>query len=322
MCKRQFGALALLVIMTACVSCSRSAPPPSVTPADVPTVAATDPPALTPVPTETPTAQATIPPTPTVQATISPTATPIIEEMESDTWSITSPDGEWRAEGMAAFFAGGGESYYARLSVTQTDGTVEWVAVDEWSGFGLGYTTPQPFHWSRDGRYLYFTNRPVVDGCGVFVNALDLQRLDLGDGSVSEMAPSLGLWLSLSPDETTLAYVGYGGRGLVLRDLLTGIERETVLDPGSSYAAGHVVWSPDGAALVLTLAIRPCFADWAESVSVLRVQVETLEQTTLIREDERLFITAEWATLERVLLRDDEGNEWWMDASTGALLSE
>ena len=322
MCKRQFGALALLVIMTACVSCSRSAPPPSVMPADVPTVAATDPPALTPVPTETPTAQATIPPTPTVQATISPTATPIIEEMESDTWSSTSPDGEWRAAGMAAFFAGGGESYYARLSVTQTDGTAEWVAVDEWSGFGLGYTTPQPFHWSRDGRYLYFTNRPVVDGCGVFVNALDLQRLDLGDGSVSEMAPSLGLWLSLSPDETTLAYVGYGGRGLVLRDLLTGIERETVLDPVSSYAAGHVVWSPDGAALVLTLAIRPCFADWAESVSVLRVQVETLEQTTLIREDERLFITAEWPALERVLLRDDEGNEWWMDASTGALLSE
>jgi hypothetical protein len=240
--------------------------------------------------------------------------------MESHTWSDTSPDGKWNAQGLVAFPATDPKmGYYVRLKVARVDGTFEWTAVDEWSALGLGYTTPQPFQWSRDGRYFYFTNEPVVDGCAVFVNGSDLQRVDLEDGSVAELAPSSGLWLSLSPDETMLAYIGYGDRGLVLRDLSTGAEREVKLDPGQSYAAGHVVWSPDGAALALTLALRPCSTNWAVSVSVLRVEVETLEQRTLVQEDERLFVTAQWPTPDEVLLQDEAGNSWRMDANTGQI---
>jgi hypothetical protein len=134
---------------------------------------------------------------------------------------------------------------------------------------------------------------------------------------VVQMAPSAGLWLSLSPDETTLAYVAYGGRGLVLRDLGTSTEREVKLDPGQNYTAGHIVWSPDGAALALTLALEPCSTNWAAAVAVLRVQVETLEQRTLIQEDERLFVTTQWPEPDQVLLQDEVGNSWWMDADTG-----
>jgi Tol biopolymer transport system component len=169
---------------------------------------------------------------------------------------------------------------------------------------------------------LYVTNKPVPDGCGVFVNGSDLHRVDLNDGSVAQIVPSSGLWLSLSPDESTLAYIGYGGRGLVLRDLAMGAERETRLNPGEDYAAGHVVWSPDGAALVLTLAIRPCSVNWAESVSVVRVEAATLKQTTLIQRDERLFTTAEWPFPDRVLLTDDNKDLWWMDAVTGQVIEK
>jgi hypothetical protein len=236
--------------------------------------------------------------------------------MELRTWSSRSPDGKWDVQGMVAFPADGGEKYYTQLKVKKTDGAIDWTVVDEWSRFGLGYTTPQPFQWSQDGRYLYFTNKPVPDGCGIFVNGSDLHRIDLSDGSVTEIVPSSGLWLSLSPDETTLAYIGYGGRGLVLRNLATGVERGARLDPGQDYAAGHIVWSPDGAALVLTLAIRPCSSGWAESVSVMLVEVATLEQTMLIHEDKRLFTTVEWPTLDRILLKDEDGNFWWMDLET------
>jgi hypothetical protein len=136
---------------------------------------------------------------------------------------------------------------------------------------------------------------------------------------VKEIVPSSGLWLSLSPGEKTLAYIGYRDRGLVVRDLATGVERETGLDPGEDYAAGHIVWSPDGATLVLTLAIHPCSFGWAESVSVVLVEVATLKQTTLIHEDKRLFTTAEWPALDSVLLEDDDGNFWWMDLETGQI---
>jgi ABC-type transport system involved in multi-copper enzyme maturation permease subunit len=271
-------------------------------------------PTATPAITETPTPGVTVTPT---EVAGTPTPTPVLTEMELRTWSSASPDGQWNAKGLAAFPKNGGELYYIQLTVHSTDGTVEWTAVDEWTRFGLGYTTPQPFHWSREGRYLYFTNEPVPDGCGVFVNGSDLHKVDLSNGDVTEVVPSSGLWLSLSPDETMLAYIGYGDRGLVLRDLATGAEREAKLAPGPDYAAGHVIWSPDGTELVLTLAIRPCSANWAESVSVVRVDVATLQQTTLLEQDRRLFTTLEWPTLDRVLLKDDNGALWSMDPRTG-----
>lgn len=331
--------LAILAFVALLAGCNQSILSPTATPTDVPTVTPTatatptptsiPKPTITKTPSATPTEIVRTPtstPAPTATRTPvatwtkiaeTPTGTPVLTEMESHTWSQVSPDGEWSAQGLTAFPTNPKIGYYTQLKVVEVDGVLEWTAVDAWSPLGLGYTTPQPFHWSRDGRYFYFTNEPVVDGCAVFVNGSDLQRVDLEDGSVTEMAPSSGLWLSLSPDETMLAFIGYGGRGLVLRDLLTGAERETKLDPGQSYAAGHIVWSPDGAALVLTLALQPCATDWAAAVSVLRVEVETLEQTTLIREDERLFVTAGWPAPDEILLRDDAGNAWWMDADTG-----
>ena len=319
---RKVLATTALVLLLA--GCRRPATFPTAISTDVPTAAVTGTstptpststvapePTATSTPTETPTAKVT-----PFQTDGMPTATPVPTEMELRTWSSRSPDGKWDAQGMVAFPVDGGEKYYTQLKVNKTDGTVEWTVVDEWSRLGLGYTTPQPFHWSRDGRYLYFTNEPVPDGCGLFVNGSDLHRIDLSDGSVKEIVPSSGLWLSLSPDETTLAYIGYRGRGLVLRDLATGVERETRLDPGQDYAAGHIVWSPDGAALILTLAIRPCSFSWAESVSVALVEVATLKQTTLIHEDKRLFTTVEWPALDRALLKDDDGNLWWIDLET------
>jgi hypothetical protein len=240
------------------------------------------------------------------------------------TSALSSPDGIWVAESMTAYPAEGADSwnYYTRLRVAKADRTVSWIVVDHWEEWGLGHTIPEPFKWSRDGRSLYFTNKPVPDGCGVFVNGSDLYKVNLGDGSITQVVPHVGLWLSLSPDENTLAYHGIRERGLVLRDLATGQERESKLDFGPDYAAGNIVWSPDSLALVLTIAIRPCAGPetesvQAESTSIVRVGASTLEATELINEDTRLFITLDWPTTDMVLLKDGEGDHWQMDVRTG-----
>jgi hypothetical protein len=73
----------------------------------------------------------------------------------------------------------GSEQYHTRLELVSADGAVKWTLVDQTLNYGLGYTTPRPFQWSGDGRYLYFTNVAVPDGCTLFHNGSDLYRADL-----------------------------------------------------------------------------------------------------------------------------------------------
>lgn len=176
------------------------------------------------------------PPTPTTTSSPAATATMMPGRTETPfspapeiTFTSTSPDGKWAAQG-AAMPATDAETRHVWLNVSKTDGTVEWRVVDEWSAQALGQTTPKPFAWSQDECYLYFTNFGVPDGCPRFVNGSDLHRVDLSDGSVTEVVPVVGFWLALSPNESQVVYVGYGDRGLVIRDLATGEEREVALD--------------------------------------------------------------------------------------------
>ena len=133
-----------------------------------------------------------------------------------------------------------GDSYYTNLTVTDAAGTSRWAVVDAWAPYGLGYTVPRPFHWSNDGNYLYVTNDPAPDGCALFVNGSDLQRVDLSNGEVTQIVEPVGLWLSLSPDETKLAYLSWeGDRPLVVRDLASGAENAIKLPARRSQLAGR-----------------------------------------------------------------------------------
>jgi hypothetical protein len=258
----------------------------------------------------------------TVALTLTAASTPDLGELDvQEEWTSISPDGTWVARGLAAFPEGGDDDhYYTRLTVARSDYSQEWTVVDAGSQLALGYTIPHPLCWSSDGRHFYYTNRPVPDGCAVFVNGSDLQRVDLSDGSVTEMVPAVGLWLSLSHDETTLAYVGYGDRGLVLRDLAIGDERQTAIEAAEEAEdahLGHVVWSPDDEAVMLTVAMNACGPQEDRRHAIVRVDAGTLYQTTVVAQSDHLFITEAWPEPDRVLLKDGDGAVWWLNPGTG-----
>ncbi|HUE98718.1 MAG TPA: hypothetical protein VMN99_05660 [Anaerolineales bacterium] len=214
------------------------------------------------------------------------------------------------------------------LMIFSADGKTHWTIFDEWKEIGLGFPFPAPLKWCQDGRHFYFTHRVSPDGCSAFAFLTNLQRADLEDGTVEELIPHAAVSLALAPDESKVAYVGYGNRGLVHKDFMTADERETRIDPGKDFNAGNIVWSPDGRSLALTLAINPCTGGgygvsetvWSESTTILWVDAETLQQKILIEEDARLFITVEWNELNKIVITDGEENSiWHLDVNTGEI---
>jgi hypothetical protein len=183
----------------------------------------------------------------------------------------------------------------------------------------LGLTYPEPVQWSADGRFFYFANVPVPDGCSTFVNGGDLWRLDLETGLVTEVAPYIGLVMTLSPDETQLAVNASFGRGFLIRDLESGVEQAVELpQPADSWQMGGLQWSPDGRTLLLIQVVNPCGPD-AET-AVVRVDLEDLSATTILEPDERGFTLGSWVANNEVRLLDKDGHIWYLQVFSGEII--
>ncbi len=243
---------------------------------------------------------------------------PDLADRQTERWSSAAPDDGWTAEGIVALPKPGEDRYYTELRVKRADGGTEWMPVATWSNFGLGYTTPRPLHWSRDGQYLYFTNAPVVEGCGLFVNASDLQRLDLADGNVDQLLPpNTTRSLTFAPDDQSIAY---GEQELLyLLDPTTGDYATLALDMlGSNEQWGNFVWSPDSQQVVFTIADDPCGANWQQSVVL--VHTPSLTATVLVEPNERLFTAVAWPDPDHLQLRDRDNQFWQLDINTGEIV--
>ncbi|NJN54344.1 MAG: hypothetical protein HC804_06030 [Anaerolineae bacterium] len=250
-----------------------------------------------------------------------PTDIPIASEL-----TVASPDGRWQATALQTepIIVGDLEKLYVSLVVS--DGTTTWTPVAEWRGYGLGYIWPTPFQWSADGRYLYYTNAGSGDGCLYYSNGSDLHRLDVTDGTVVEILPDGKTGnLSLSPDESTLAYTHYNGNAVsfVVQDLATGVEQSVVISELGEYAqTGQIFWSADGQTAVLSLTYNACNPD--ETSSIVRINLAEMSATTLIAKDVRRFFISEWPdpTQPEIRLIDKDGNFWWLDVNSGELAQE
>jgi hypothetical protein len=105
----------------------------------------------------------------------------------------------------------------------------------------------------------------------------------------------------------------------VLHDVATGDERRLSVDAGH-LQAGDIVWSPDGKALVYTMAISNFENPESEKYAIARVDAATLSQTILIPDDQRLLQTAVWPTVNAVWLNDKDNNAWQMNPETGEVM--
>ena len=266
---------------------------------------------------------APVTPQPTPTATPLPAPPPVI-----------SADGQWRAISDLSPFAPptveppaadeteqyANGKYHVAMTVGRTDGSQTWTAVDEWRGWGLGWTYPEPVRWSEDGRTFYFANVSVSDGCAVLVNGGDLWRLDLQSGAVTEVAPYIGLAMALSPDETQLAVDASYGRGFLIRDLASGEEQTVPLpqpDDGE-WQTGGLQWSPDGQHLLLIQVVNACNQE-ARQTAVVRIDVETLSATTLVEADDRNFTLLKWLHDDEVQLLDKDGYFWYLEVFSGEI---
>ena len=70
---------------------------------------------------------------------------------------------------------------------------------------------------------------------------------------------------------------------------------------------------------MVTIANSPCEGGWARSTSVVQVNLATLEARSLLEDDSRLLITAEWPEPSTVVLQDQNGQRVKMNAATGQI---
>jgi hypothetical protein len=280
----------------------------------------------TPISSATPSCTPT--PTPTVTTDDTATATPDWSEMRVNRQTYTSPDSKWIVEIISASPKDDSDEqvFYDGMNILNADGRRLWVIFDEWTGIGLGYSIPEFFNWSIDGKSFYYTDRVIPDGCtGAYNNGSDLYKVDLESGKVTEILPKRGPgWIALSPDEKTVAYDIPHGRGLVLRDAALGLERSVSignLERDKQYGV-LIIWSPDSQSLGVTVANGACdMVEYGESTSVLVVEAATLTVRTIASEDKRYLVASTWLDDHRLALLDIHGTHWIWDALSGELVS-
>jgi hypothetical protein len=248
----------------------------------------------------------------------------LLSSLTLDRTTATSPDGAWEVEVAVSdpFVVQPGEQerYYTRLTVANASGDVTYTVMERIGPWGLGYTRPGVYSWSADGERLYVTNVPVPDGCPGYVNGSDLYRVDLANGRVTRILPEVGLVVALSPDERQVAYLAYGGRGVVVRDVATGAEWEAGLTSDARVVA-DLRWSPDSQGLMLVQWTGACPVPGDPATTFVWLDVPGQLSRTLVENAPGHLGVAEWSAAETVLLQDEDGNRWVLDV-TGGVLTE
>jgi hypothetical protein len=160
---------------------------------------------------------------------------------------------------------------------------------------------PEPFHWSQDGRYLFFTTPFDHHGaCVVYDNiGQNLDRLDLTDGSVTVLLPPVPLGLlAISPDETRFAYESYmDGYQITVREIAGAYDARTSqesilwqipLDMSQSGAVSEISWSADNRRVFVTVTN---LADNCQTASMTKWELD-VETGAFVEISNTVFPTA------------------------------
>lgn len=242
--------------------------------------------------------------------------------------SVVSPSGKWLALVMITKVeSGNGNKNSSMLIVVNQQNSaariVEEIDFTSW----LGYSVPWSLAWSENEHYLYYTHR-FGGGDGCFGEddffGTDLYRFSLESGEPTQLAPQLGYWLALSPHQSMVAYLTNDNK-LRIRNIETGEERETSIEEQLKYSdpiltrASHLIWSPDGKELLLTLEVNVCVIEDEATNSIIKIDAETLSQKVLVREDPNRPTTLEWFDNGMVLVQGENSFYWWLNPLNGQM---
>jgi len=250
------------------------------------------------------------------------TSTPQLPLNQAQT-ILPSPNGKWTAH----FFPTLGSVY--KLSVSNFDDTITWNVSQSHFDAEAWFT---PYRWSQDSRYLYFNIYVAIDGYVPFYQGAGLQRLDILDGTVSEVLsngyisdPTYHIYnwnfvpFSLSPDDKQLAYINNfdDESQLVIRDMKTGNEKSLYFKGYSN--AGSIVWSSQENQLVLAVTKGTNWSDTLCSIALVKLDSLT---TSIIVEDKDLdwvYDPVLWINNHTILLKERGGPYLYLDMTTKKL---
>jgi len=243
-----------------------------------------------------------------IVATLVASRPPIVRD------SSRSPDGNWVAEilGYDCTPVNVADEVNA-LDILQVKdartGETKIVETQVQSCGGLGAAGLSAGSWSRNSRYLYYTDAAfgMPEGCGWWIPPT--KRLDPSDWSVQDLGNG-----PLSPDGEMMAT--WQDSSL----LISSIEQGDIapLDPiAPRMILGQIAWSPTGSALVYLQTQLDCYP-WGNTL-IAHVDLSDLSSRLLLESEEPSFVLVDWRDPNKLYLRDRDDNEWTYDLTSGIL---
>lgn len=269
----------------------------------------------------------TQPPTATVKPTISPLdiADKVLTELSIDETHDYSPNGfcEWKrivASSLGEISYKYNNQFFTYVTVNCGNQDKPWVLVEKWTEQGLGYPLTSLLGWSVDGRYTYFYDRIIPDGCqpiGGF--GQDLRQVDLNNGAIKSFPIIWTGGMALSPDSSKVIYYDRQSAEVGIYDLSIQTEQRIGFDLPSgleSWFAGDFTWSPDGKSAIFIIEYGDgCFPT---GVSLRMVDPQANIVTTLLERENQTLSIIEWSNPNKILISIDKEQQE-LDLMTGKL---
>lgn len=196
----------------------------------------------------------------------------------------------------------------------------EWVLVQEWKEQNLGYSIPELLGWSVDGKYVYFYDAIIPDGCqplGGFQEKF--RQVELASGNIRAIPLSWTGGMALSPDSTKLVYYDWESVEVGVYNLVTHEDHRIPFELPEQmeyWYAGNFTWSPDGQSALFVINYGdPCVPS---GNSIRRVDIQKNDVSTVVESKDQTLSIVEWTEPDRVLISREESN-LWLDPVSGSL---
>lgn len=173
---------------------------------------------------------------------------------------LTSPDGAWRVFGATSFGDDWQRDIYS-LSVINSEREMTHTVTFS-KTFGVKYGALDGIidvlHWTNDSKYVYLTVTPQGDGPSVYLrDGALLLRMDTETGNVKTIVETAvdteygrfadDYAFSITPNDNLLLSIRHSRPPqFTITDLKTGRQSKMKLRLASAYAAGNIIWAPDG----------------------------------------------------------------------------